>query len=103
MTGRHRSVLVLLLVSGLIAGSLAVLDRRDTTLGLDLRGGVQLVYEAEPTAQQPTVTPEALQRALDIIRERVDALGVSEPEVLRSGRNQIEVDLPGVANAERAA
>jgi SecD/SecF fusion protein len=103
MTERHRSLFVLLLVLGLIAASLAVLNQRDTKLGLDLQGGVQLVYEAEPTAQQPTVTPEALQRALDIMRERVDALGVSEPELLQSGRNQIEVSLPGVENAERAA
>ena len=103
MTRRRRSFFVLLLVSVLIGASLAVLDRRETTLGLDLQGGVQLVYEAEPTAQQPTVTPEALQRAMDIMRERVDALGVSEPELLQSGGNQIEVDLPGVGNAERAA
>ena len=103
MTERHRSLFVLLLVLGLIAASLAVLNQRDTKLGLDLQGGVQLVYEAEPTAQQPTVTPEALQRALDIMRERVDALGVSEPELLQSGRNQIEVSLPGVKNAQRAA
>ena len=82
----RRSSFVLLLVLGLIAASLAVLNQRDTKLGLDLQGGVQLVYEAEPTAQQPTVTPEALQRALDIMRERVDALGVSEPELLQSGQ-----------------
>ena len=37
------------------------------------------------------------------MRERVDALGVSEPELLQSGENQIEVNLPGVENAERAA
>ena len=103
MTERRRSVFVLLLVLGLIAASLAVLNQRDTKLGLDLQGGVQLVYEAEPTAQQPTVTPEALQRSLDIMRERVDALGVSEPELLQSGERQIEVNLPGVENAERAA
>jgi SecD/SecF fusion protein len=103
MTERHRSLFVLLLVLGLIAASLVVLNQRNTKLGLDLQGGVQLVYEAEPTAQQPTVTPEALQRASDIMRERVDALGVSEPELLQSGRNQIEVNLPGVENAERAA
>src|SRR3954453_17566798 len=103
MTERRRSWFVLLLVLGLIAASLAVLNQRDTKLGLDLQGGVQLVYEAEPTAQQPTVTPEALQRALDIMRERVDALGVSEPELLQSGRNQIERDLRGGENAERAA
>ena len=100
---RHRSLFVLLLVLGLIAASLVVLDQRDTKLGLDLQGGVQLVYEAEPTAQQPTVTPDAMQRTLDIMRERVDALGVSEPELLQSGGHQIEVDLPGVENAERAA
>ena len=103
MTGRRRSFFVLLLALGLLAASLAVLDQRETKLGLDLQGGVQLVYEAAPTAQQPTVTSEALQRALDIMRERVDALGVSEPELLQSGGNQIEVSLPGVENGERAA
>src|ERR687891_2370966 len=103
MTERRRSVFVLLLVVGLIAASLVALNQRDTKLGLDLQGGVQLVYEAEPTAQQPIVTPEALQRALDLMRERVDALGVSEPELLQSGERQIEVNLPGVENAERAA
>ena len=80
-----------------------MLNQRDTKLGLDLQGGVQLVYEAEGTAQQPTVTPEALQRSLDIMRERVDVLGVSEPELLQSGERQIEVNLPGVESAERAA
>ena len=103
MTERHRSLFVLLLVLGLIAASLAVVNQRDTKLGLDLQGGVQLVYEAEPTAQQPTVTPEALQRALDIMRDRVDALGVAEPELQRSGKDQIDVNLPGVKNAQRAA
>jgi SecD/SecF fusion protein len=103
MTERRRSLFVLPLVLGLIAASLMVVNERETKLGLDLRGGVQLVYEAEPTVQQPTVTPEALQRALDIMRERVDTLGVSEPELLQSGENQIEVNLPGVENAERAA
>ena len=88
MTERHRSLFVLLLVLGLIAASLAVVNQRDTKLGLDLQGGVQLVYEAEPTAQQPTVTPEALQRALDIMRDRVDALGVAEPELQRPVRTR---------------
>src|ERR687895_2779903 len=103
MSERRRSVLVLLVVLGLIAGSVYAITSRETTLGLDLKGGVQLVYQAEPTAQQPTVTQEALARSLDIMRERVDALGVSEPELLPSGRNQIEVNLPGVEDAERAA
>src|SRR3954466_11104446 len=103
MTDRRRSLFLLLLVLGLIAASVFVVSSKKTTLGLDLQGGVQLVYKGEPTAQQPTVTPEALARSLDISRERVDAFGVGEPELLLSGGNQIEVNLPGVDNAERAA
>jgi SecD/SecF fusion protein len=103
MTERRRSLFVLLLVLGLIAASAFVVSSKSTKLGLDLQGGVQLVYQGEPTAQQPTVTQQALQNSLDIMRQRVDAFGVSEPELLLSGQNQIEVNLPGVENAERAA
>src|ERR1044072_2925273 len=103
MSERRRSLFVLLLVLGLIAGSIVLISKKDTPLGLALQGGVQLVYKGEPTAQQPTVTQEALQRSLDIMRDRVDAFGVAEPELLLAGGNQLEVNLPGVDNAERAA
>jgi SecD/SecF fusion protein len=102
MNERRTSVLVLLLVFGLLAGSIFVIQSKDTRLGLDLQGGVQLVYEGQPTPQQPQVTQEALQRSLDIMRDRVDALGVAEPELQLAGDNQIEVNLPGVENAQRA-
>ena len=103
MSDRRRNIFVLLTVVGLLAASLAVIFSKPTKLGLDLQGGVQLVYEARPTKQQPTVTPEALDRALDIMRERVDRLGVAEPELQRSGPNQVSVSLPGERNADRAA
>jgi SecD/SecF fusion protein len=103
MSERRRSLFVLLIVLGLIAGSVFAVSKKDTKLGLDLQGGVQLIYEGKPTAQQPTVTSEALQRSLDIMRDRVDAFGVAEPELLQSGERQIEVNLPGVEDAERAA
>ena len=103
MSERRRSLFVLLIVFGLLAGSIYVVSTKDTKLGLDLQGGVQLIYEGQPTAQQPTVTQEALDRSLDIMRDRVDAFGVAEPELLLSGENQIEVNLPGVEDAERAA
>jgi SecD/SecF fusion protein len=99
---RRRHLLVLLIVLGLIAGSVAVILTQSTKLGLDLQGGVQLVYQGKPT-KQTKVTAESLQRALDIMRDRVDAFGVSEPELARTGEDQIEVNLPGVADAERAA
>ena len=103
MSERRRSLFVLLIVLGLIAGSVYVVSKNETKLGLDLQGGVQLIYEGKPTPQQPTVTSEALQRSLDIMRDRVDAFGVAEPELLQSGENQIEVNLPGEDDAERAA
>jgi SecD/SecF fusion protein len=102
MSERRRHMLVLLIVLGLIAGSAAVLFTKSTKLGLDLQGGVRLVYQGKPT-KQTKVTAESLQRALDIMRDRVDAFGVSEPELNRTGKDQIEVNLPGVANAQRAA
>src|SRR5688572_743923 len=102
MSDRRRNLFVLLTVLGLVVASLVVIATKPTRLGLDLQGGVQLVYEASPTKQQPEVTPDGLERALEIMRERVDSLGVSEPELQRSGERQIEVSLPGVANAERA-
>src|SRR5687768_3967119 len=102
MSDRRRSLFILLLVIGLIAGSAAAISTKETKLGLDLQGGVQLIYEGKPTPQQPEVTQEALNRALGIMRERVDAFGVSEPELQLLGENQIEVNLPGVENAQRA-
>ena len=73
----------------------------DEGSGLDLKGGVELVYQGEPTPQSE-VTPEAIDRAIDIIRERVDRLGVAEPEIQRLGNDQISVGLPGVKNLDRA-
>src|SRR5215211_5719828 len=103
MSDRRRSLLILLLVFGLMAASLVVIATKPTKLGLDLQGGVQLVYEGQPTPQQPTVDQQALDRALQIMRDRVDAFGVAEPELQLLGQQQIEVNLPGVANADRAA
>jgi SecD/SecF fusion protein len=101
MTSRRRNLFVILLVLGLLAGSAAAIVSKPTRLGLDLKGGVELVYEGEPTPQSK-VTPEAIDRAIDIMRERVDALGVSEPEIQRLGGDQVSVGLPDVKNAERA-
>ena len=102
MSDRQRHGFVLLLVAGLIAASIFVLFTQPTRLGLDLQGGVQLVYQGEPTAQTPTVTQAALSRAVDIMRSRVDSLGVTQPVIQTSGGNQISVGLPSVTNLKRA-
>lgn len=65
-------------------------------LGLDLQGGISVVLE--PVGE---VKPGSLDVAVDIIRTRVDGLGVAEPEISRQGGN-IVVDLPGVDNRDKA-
>src|SRR3954453_18999726 len=102
MTDRRRNLFVLLLVAALFAASAVMIFSKPARLGLDLKGGVSLTYQAKPTAQSG-VTSDAINRTLDIMRERVDQLGVSEPEIQRSGSDQIDVSLPDVKNADEAA
>ncbi|MDQ6749217.1 MAG: protein translocase subunit SecD [Actinomycetota bacterium] len=102
MGDRRRNLLILLAVALLLVGSVVVLVTKKTRLGLDLKGGVELVYQGRPTPQQPKVDSQALDRAIEIMRKRVDALGVAEPEIQRSGTDQVAVGLPGTKNAQRA-
>ena len=68
------------------------------TLGLDLQGGVHLVYETV----DPNPTPEQLQGVVQIIRTRVDQFGVAEPLIQTLGANRIVVQLPGVQDVQAA-
>ncbi|GHE65497.1 protein translocase subunit SecDF [Streptomyces spiralis] len=71
-------------------------------LGLDLRGGTQIVLETRST---PTTKADraATDRTLEVLRGRVDALGVAEPTLVRSGAHRIIVELPGVQDPKQAA
>src|SRR3954452_18229963 len=103
MSDRRRSLFVLLIVAALVGGSIAAVALKRTVLGLDLQGGVQLVYKAQPTAAQPVVDAAAMQRSIDLMQQRVNEFGVSEAELNQAGKDQIEVNLPGVKNAGDAA
>ncbi|MWA08194.1 protein translocase subunit SecD [Streptomyces sp. BA2] len=87
---------------GVIAASLFFALTQSARLGLDLRGGTQIVLE---TKNSPVVEADAesTQRALEVLRQRVDALGVSEPSLYRSGQQRIIVELPGVQDPREAA
>src|ERR1700710_824738 len=102
MGNRRRYLFVLLFVLGLVIASALVIANTTTKLGLDLKGGVELVYQGQPTGQVKEVSGEDIERSIEIIRERIDQLGVSEPEVARLGADQITVSLPDVTNAQRA-
>ena len=70
--------------------------------GLDLKGGVHLVLGVETEKIPKEARKDAVERALEVIRNRVDQFGVAEPLIQRQGEKQIVVQLPGVVNTERA-
>ena len=73
----------------------------DVVRGLDLQGGLQVLMEAD-LPPGSTVRTEDLQTARNIIENRVNGLGVSEPVVLVAGNNRILVELPGIGDTEQA-
>ncbi len=88
-------------VVAVVAGAVALVASRPVRLGLDLEGGTQIVLEAQDTERQK-VDADTASRTLEVLRRRVDALGVSEPTLQRSGDRRIVVELPGVADPKQA-
>ncbi len=99
---RRGNIFILVFVLGLIAVSALVVASKPTQLGLDLKGGVQLVLQGRPTPQQPTIDNSSMERAVDIIRSGCDQLGVSEIEVARVGGDQVQVGIPGATSVGKA-
>jgi len=104
---RRSSILVVALLAIALAG-VALLAipasplHQKTTLGLDLQGGLEVTLQAVPPPNRD-LTQEDLDRSVDIMRNRVDKLGVTEPEIRTQGNNQIVIQLPGVKDPEAAA
>ncbi|MGW6474751.1 protein translocase subunit SecD [Streptomyces nigra] len=90
-----------LLALAVIALSLFVSFTQPVRLGLDLRGGTQIVLETRPGEGDSPA--EATDRTLEVLRDRIDALGVAEPSLSRSGTDRIVVELPGVQDPTEAA
>lgn len=81
---------------------LSQLQSRSFNLGLDLQGGIHLVMEVQLEDLPEDEAEDAVDRAQEVIRNRVDQFGVTEPIIQRQGRNRIIVELPGVQDVERA-
>jgi SecD/SecF fusion protein len=102
MSDRQRNGLILAIVIGLIAASGVVIAIKATVLGLDLKGGIELVYQASGTPQSPKVTSANLDEAVQAMDKRVNQLGVAEPSIQTEGTNLIDVQLPNVKNVAQA-
>src|SRR2546423_1319073 len=72
------------------------------TLGLDLRGGLEVVLKAVPPKGH-ALTAADLDRSVTIMRDRIDRLGVSEPDVRKQPPNEIVIQLAGVHDPAKAA
>jgi preprotein translocase subunit SecD len=95
---KRRNALSLVIIVAVAFGSLAytLVNGNKPTLGLDLQGGISLVL-----APAKKVDSGVLKQSVSIIRNRVDALGVGEPDITTQGRNII-VELPGVKDQDKA-
>lgn len=71
-------------------------------LGLDLQGGMQLLLQVELDKVPADARADATERAVKIIRTRIDEFGVKEPVISKQGRDQIVVQLPGLTDRDRA-
>ena len=101
MSDRRRNLVILGFVAALLVAAVVAIVTLPTKQGLDLKGGVSLIYEAKPT-RFAKVDGSSIQDTIDIMNKRVNQLGVSEPEIQRSAENQIDVSLPDVTDAKQA-
>jgi SecD/SecF fusion protein len=103
---RSHLVLVGLIVLALVGTALLAVPsspfHRGVKKGLDLQGGLEVVLKAQPPPGHK-LTSADLDRAVSIMRNRVDKLGVASPEIRKQGTDQIVIQLAGVHNPEQAA
>ncbi|MCX6364981.1 MAG: protein translocase subunit SecD [Actinobacteria bacterium] len=100
---KHRNLIILLFMAVLVAASLwAIIPPSvNTRLGLDLQGGLEIVYQAK-TADGSAPSTSELDQTIGILDRRVNGLGVTESAIQKQGTDQISVSLPGVKDAQQA-
>jgi SecD/SecF fusion protein len=84
-----------------IVGAIYIVATTQPRLGLDLRGGTQIVYEID-SSDGVQADQDVIDRTVEVLRRRVDAVGMTEPNIQGSGDNRIIVELPGVSDPDEA-
>jgi preprotein translocase subunit SecD len=106
MNSRRNNLIVLGLVVVLLGVAAYFIFIREpvtqsTRLGLDLKGGVSVQLKGYQT-DGSKVTREEMDQAVQVIQQRVNSLGVTEPEVQIQGQDEVSVNIPGIKNSDRA-
>ena len=105
MARRNTIVLVIILaLFGFAVGALVtpMFGREEMRLGLDLKGGIHMVYQADLSQVNAADRGAAIDSTIAVIERRINALGVTEPIIQKQGEDRILVELPGVSEAEKA-
>src|SRR5881396_3304641 len=107
MTNRRSHLILVGLIVAALAGVVALAipgspTHKKVTLGLDLQGGLEVVLKAVPPKNH-ALTAADMDRSVTIMRNRIDKLGVAEPEIRKQGKNQIVIELAGVHDPAKAA
>ncbi len=103
----RKNTLVLIFILALFTFAISALanplwGREAMRLGLDLRGGIHMVYQADLSSVEPGSESEAINGAIAVIEKRINILGVTEPIIQKQGADRILVELPGISEAEKA-
>jgi SecD/SecF fusion protein len=107
VTNRRSHLILVGLIALALAGVAALAipsspAHKKVTLGLDLQGGLEVVLKAVPP-ENHKLTSSDMDRSVTIMRNRIDKLGVSEPEIRKQGKDQIVIELAGVHDPAKAA
>jgi protein-export membrane protein SecD len=89
-------------VAGSAAAKISALRKKAIHLGLDLQGGMHLVLEVDRSRMNEAEAKDAVDRAMEVLRSRIDQFGVAEPLVQKQGEDRIVIQLPGLTDRERA-
>ena len=96
----YKIILILGLI-GLMAFYAFPLDKR-INLGLDLKGGMHLLLRVDIESLPVEARTDAIERAVEVLRNRIDEFGVREPVIQKQGEDEIVVQLPGITDRQRA-
>jgi SecD/SecF fusion protein len=103
VTDRTKNLLTLLAMLVLLGLTGLVAIVKSPVLGLDLKGGLEVVLKAVPNDPKNPPTSDQINQAISIIRSRVDKLGVSEPEIRKEAGNEVSIALAGIKDPKAAA
>ncbi|MEW6100907.1 MAG: protein translocase subunit SecD [Candidatus Omnitrophota bacterium] len=94
-------IILIISVLGICVFSAFPLDKR-INLGLDLKGGMHLLLKVDTSGLAADAREDAIDRAVEVIRNRIDEFGVREPSIQKQGIDEIVVQLPGITDRGRA-